>query len=56
MAKYRCDKSKDEILEIVVKHFNKANDIGTGDPEEWAVYRAMLCLLTELKIYEADEK
>ena len=56
MAKYRCDKSKDEILEIVVKHFNKANELSDGEAAEWAVYRAMVCLLEELKIYEADEK
>lgn len=54
MAKYRCEKSKDEILEIIVKHFEKANkDSDTVDNDlDFGRYVGLLNLLIELKVYE----
>ena len=46
MAKYRCDKTKDEILEIVVKHLTEAGSYET--------YRAMKNLVSELEIYKTE--
>ena len=46
MAKYRCDKTKDEILEIVVRHLTEAGSHET--------YLAMINLISELKIYETE--
>ena len=46
MAKYRCDKTKDEILEIVVKHLTEASS--------HEIYVAMINLVSELKIYETE--
>ena len=52
---YRCDKTKDEIIKIVVKHFhtiNRAYEAHTYNDMDTGAYRAMIGLLQELKIYE----
>lgn len=55
--KYRCCRSKQEILETIVKKFNEVN---ANLNDEWndfnyGQYKAMIDLLGEIKIYESEE-
>lgn len=61
MAKYRCEKTKDEILEIIVDEFEKVNrdydDAMEIDNERLRErnqgrYVAMFDLLHRLEVYE----
>ena len=61
MAKYRCEKTKDEILEIIVDEFEKVNrdydDAMELDNERLRErnqgrYVAMFDLLHRLEVYE----
>lgn len=61
MSKYRCEKTKDEILEIIADEFEKVNrdydDAMQNDNEQikernQGRYVAMFDLLHRLEIYE----
>lgn len=63
MAKYRCEKTKDEILEIIADEFEKVNrdydDAMQNDNEKLKErnqgrYVAMFDLLHRLEIYEKE--
>ena len=62
MAKYSCKKSKDEILEIIVDHFEYIRDIdSTGQPQfikdrNEGQYIARMDLLHKLRIYETESE
>lgn len=58
MSKYRCSKSKDEILTIIVDHFEDIHeDLDTCySNENHGRYSAMIDLLYKLEIYEEVER
>ena len=64
MAKYTCNKTKNEILEIIAEEFKKVNrdydDAMQNNNEKLKArnqgrYAAMFDLLHELEIYEKEE-
>lgn len=54
--KYRCEKTKDEIINIVVKKFEEARDgFDRKDAYNIGKYNIMWELMHELVIYEKEE-
>lgn len=55
--KLTSPKTKDEILEIIKKRFNAVNNNLTTEWTErnFGEYKAMVDLLSEVKIYEEEE-
>ena len=51
---YRCDKTKEEIIEIVVEHFRKARQAYHEDLDayDFGKHIAMVDLFADLNIYE----
>ena len=56
--KYKCAKTKEEILRIVVKYFYEASDTlrESLDDYDWGAYRMISKLVNELSIVEEMEK
>ena len=55
--KYRCDKSKEEIIKAIVDRFNVINKNLSYEwnDKNYGEYKAMIDLLGEIKIYEEEE-
>lgn len=58
LPKYRCDKDKEDILSIIVEHFeNIHKDLNAEHSDEnHGRYSAMIDLLAKLEIYENTEE
>jgi len=54
MPKYRCSKTKDEILDLVVEHFNIANKECEENPDDmrFGGYSALWHLMRELEVFD----
>ena len=55
--KYKCEKSKEEILSAIVKRFDivNANLNNEWTEKNYGEYQAMIDLLNKIKIYEEEE-
>ena len=60
MAKYKCSKTKDEILKAIVERFYRANEryieSAYTDDVYFGAQAELSALMQELKIYEVEDE